>query len=144
MRSALAGHLVEMSTVTSGTGSGTMGTANVTKCLAVTCTPVSYTVGGTVSGWTSRRDAARIAGLVLWNNGGDDLAVSGNGNFTFATSIAYHSTYAMVHTQPTGQTCTVTSGTGSGTVGTANVTSVAVTCTPTSYTVGYEWLDNSS
>ena len=42
-----------------------------------------------------------------------------------------------VKTNPSGQTCTVSSG--SGTVGSANVTNVAVTCTTStggSYTVG--------
>ncbi|MEH6584815.1 MAG: hypothetical protein V7754_23035, partial [Halioglobus sp.] len=49
------------------------------------------------------------------------------GIFTFATLVANSSPYAVtVLTQPTGQTCTVTAG--SGAVAGANVTSVAVNC----------------
>ncbi len=67
------------------------------------------------------------AGLVLRNNGGDDLAVASNGAFTFATSLTSGSTYSVtVATQPSGQTCSVSNG--SGTVAGANVTNVAVAC----------------
>ncbi|HUM13868.1 MAG TPA: hypothetical protein VLT82_23170, partial [Myxococcaceae bacterium] len=109
-------------TCTVSSGSGTVGTANVTS-VAVSCTtnpPPTYTIGGTVSGLTG-------TGLVLRNNGGDDLSVASSGPFTFATALTTGSPYAVtVRTQPAGQTCTVSSG--SGTVGTANVTSVAVSC----------------
>lgn len=50
------------------------------------------------------------AGLVLQNNAGDDLAVSTNGTFAFATPIASGAAYAItVKTQPSAsaQTCTV-------------------------------------
>ena len=78
-----------------------------------------YSIGGTITGLTA-------SGLVLQNNGGDDL-VPGGGTFTFATLVANSSAYAVtVLTQPTGQTCTVTAG--SGAVAGANVTSVAVDC----------------
>ncbi len=105
-------------------GSGTVAGANVTS-VAVTCTTNSYTVGGSVSGLTG-------SGLVLRDNGGDNLSVSASGTFTFATAVASGATYAVtVFTQPTSpaQTCTVASG--SGTVGAANVTNVAVTCAAT-------------
>jgi len=66
--------------------------------------------------------------VVLQDNGGDDLSVPANGSFTFATSLASGAAYAVtVKTNPSGQTCTVSNG--SGTVGSANVTSVAVSCT---------------
>ena len=42
--------------------------------------PASYSVGGTVSGLSGT--------VVLQDNGGDDLSVSGNGSFTFATPVA--------------------------------------------------------
>jgi predicted transcriptional regulator len=64
------------------------------------------------------------------------LSVTADGPFTFATEIAEGSAYAVtVSSQPTGQTCTVTNG--SGTVGMADVTDVTVTCVivPT-YSVG--------
>ena len=74
--------------------------------------------------------------VVLQDNGGDNLSVSANGSFTFATSLAAGTAYSVtVKTNPSGQTCTVTSG--SGTVGTANVTNVAVSCANVpKYTVG--------
>ncbi|MBF5041691.1 hypothetical protein FGE12_04760 [Aggregicoccus sp. 17bor-14] len=79
----------------------------------------TYSVGGTVSGLSG-------TGLKLKNNGGDELTVTGS-TFTFATKIATGGAYAVtVSAQPNGQTCTVANGTG--TVGTANVTNVAVTC----------------
>ena len=66
--------------------------------------------------------------VVLQDNGGDNLTVTANGSFTFATPVTDGGSYAVtVKTQPSGQTCTVASG--SGTVSGANVTSVAVTCT---------------
>ena len=103
-------------------GTGTVGTANVTS-VAVTCTtspPATYSVGGTVSGLTGS--------VVLQDNGGDNLPVAAAGSFTFAAKLASGSAYSVtVLTQPSGQTCAVSGGTG--TVGTANVTGVAVTCT---------------
>jgi len=96
-------------------------TINVTRA-----TP-TYTVGGTVSG---------LAGdLTLQNNGGDDLAIAADGNFTFATAIDDGSTYDVtVLTQPVGQQCTVMSG--SGTLAGANVTNVSVDCVDLGFSVG--------
>lgn len=107
-------------------GSGTMGGANVTN-VHVTCTTNTYTVGGTVT---------NLSGTVtLLDNGGNATPISGNGNFTFTTAVAEGSTYAVtVGTQPSTQTCTVTSG--SGTMSGANVTNVSVTCSTNKYTVG--------
>jgi hypothetical protein len=92
--------------------------------------PVTYTVGGTVSGLTG-------SGLVLQNNAGNNHTVSANGSFTFTTALASGTAYSVtVFSQPSNpaQTCGVTAG-GSGTVASANVTSVQVTCT-TIYTIG--------
>jgi len=64
---------------------------------------------------------------VLQDNGGDNLSVTANGTFTFATQLTSGSGYAVtVSANPSGQTCTVASG--SGTIGSANVTGVTVTC----------------
>ena len=100
-------------------GSGTIGSANVTN-VVVSCTNVStYTVGGSVSGLSGT--------VVLQDNGGDNLSLSANGPFTFATALAGGTAYNVtVKTNPTAVSCTVSSG--SGTVGSANVTNVAVTC----------------
>ena len=79
----------------------------------------TYTAGGTVSGLTGT--------MILQNNGGDDLAITSNGAFTFSTAVADGSGYSVtVKTQPAGQTCFVTNG--SGTVSGADVTDVAVGC----------------
>jgi hypothetical protein len=66
--------------------------------------------------------------VVLHDNGGDDLSVTANGSFTFATSVPDGTGYNVtVKTNPAGQSCTVSNG--SGTVASANVTNVAVSCT---------------
>jgi parallel beta-helix repeat protein len=79
-------------------------------------------IGGTVSGLTG-------SGLVLADNGGNDLTVSANGAFTFTTALAVGAAYAVtVRTQPSGQTCSVSNA--SGTVTSSNVTNVAVHCGP--------------
>ena len=93
--------------------------------------PATYTVGGTVSGLTGT--------VTLLNNGGDGLSVSTDGGFTFGTALADGAGYAVtIDTQPAGQTCDVTSGTG--TIAGANVTDVAVSCVddpPPGSTVSY-------
>ncbi len=103
-------------------GSGTVGSAGVTN-VAVTCTANAagtYSIGGTVSGLSGT--------VVLQDNGGDDLSVSASGAFTFGTGLTSGSAYSVtVKTNPAGQTCSVANG--SGTVGSAGVTNVAVTCT---------------
>ena len=82
----------------------------------------TYTIGGTVSGLTGT--------VVLQNNTADDLTLTTNSSFAFATSLADSSTFSItVSTQPTGQVCTVSSGTG--TIASANVTGVGVTCVTT-------------
>ncbi len=113
-------------TCTVTNGSGTLGSANVTN-VAVTCAAASmHSVGGTVSGLSGT--------VVIQDNSGDNLAVTANGSFTFPTKLAAGAAYTVtVLTNPAGQTCTVTNG--SGTMGSANVTNVAVTCT-SYYSVG--------
>jgi hypothetical protein len=65
---------------------------------------------------------------VLQDNGGDNLSVSANGTFTFAASVVNGAAYNVtVQTNPSGQSCTVSNG--SGTVASANITNVAVSCT---------------
>jgi Putative esterase len=79
----------------------------------------SFTVGGSVSGLSGS--------VVLADNGGDDVTVSADGPFTFPTALSGGAAYAVtVAAQPPGQACAVAGG--SGTITTADVTSVAVTC----------------
>jgi 6-phosphogluconolactonase (cycloisomerase 2 family) len=108
-------------TCTVAHGSGTVSGEDITN-VAVTCTTNSYTVGGTVSGLAG-------SGLVLADNGTNDTPVAKNGPFTFTTALASGSAYSVtVATQPTNpaQTCVLSNG--SGTVATANVTSIRVFC----------------
>jgi 6-phosphogluconolactonase (cycloisomerase 2 family) len=69
-------------------------------------------------------------GLVLQNSGGPDLAISANGAFTFPAQVASGAAYAVtIKTQPNIgplQLCSLTNG--SGTVASAAVTNVSITC----------------
>ncbi|MGB7848268.1 MAG: kelch repeat-containing protein [Candidatus Acidiferrum sp.] len=113
-------------------GTGTAASTNITT-IAIACvtTPVSATIGGTVS------NLATGTSVILQNNGGDSLTVTANGPFTFKTAVTGTDVYAVtVLTQPTSPTqiCAVDPKTGSG-IATANVTNVAVSCV-LSYTIG--------
>jgi DNA-binding beta-propeller fold protein YncE len=113
----------ETCSVASGTG-----TVNGTvTSVAITCTVDTYVIGGSISGLTA-------AGLVLANNGGDDLSVnSGATSFTFSTPLSAGASYSVtVATQPNGESCTVSSG--SGTVS-GIVTTVSVACSVDTYSV---------
>ena len=106
--------------------SGTVGAVNVSN-ITVTCSN-AYTVSAAVSGLTG-------SGLVLQLNGGSPLDVIGNGSVVFPSALASGTTYSVsVATQPNSpmQTCAVNNG--SGTIGSANVTNVTVTCV-LSYTI---------
>ncbi|WP_395706264.1 DUF2341 domain-containing protein [Casimicrobium huifangae] len=115
-------------TVTNGTGPAAP--ANITD-VAVNCTTNTYTVGGTVSGLAG-------TGLVLsLNAGAQTVPVTANGAFNFPTAIASGGTYTVtVQTQPSAptQTCSMTNASGS--VSSSNVTSISVSCTTNTYTVG--------
>jgi len=101
-------------------GSGQAVTGKVTG-VTVNCTTNHYTVGGSISGLGSGRS------VVLQDNGGDNLTATASGAFSFATKIASGSAYAItVLTQPNGQNCAVTSG--SGTISANNTNTVAVSC----------------
>jgi hypothetical protein len=107
-------------------GGGTMPAANVTN-VAIACSDQSYTVGGTIQGLSG-------TGLMLANDGATLNVNSGTTQFTMPTRVAYTSAYQVtVQTQPTNETCTVSNG--SGTVGTANVTTVTVNCALNTYTI---------
>jgi sugar lactone lactonase YvrE len=76
-------------------------------------------------------------GLVLLDNGGDDLVVTSNTSYTFGTQLAVGEAYDVtVKTQPGSPTqlCTVSGGTG--TVTASGIGSVSVTCVTQSFAVG--------
>ena len=87
----------------------------------------TYTIGGSVSGVTG-------TGLVLQNNGGNNLTVAANvTSFTFATPVASGGVYSVtVLTPPAGESCTVNNGDGKTM---ANVSNVSITCSQ-QYTIG--------
>src|SRR5208282_1069634 len=81
-----------------------------------------FTVGGSATGLSG-------SGLVLQNNGSDNLTVTASGAFTFATPLTTGDSYNIsVLTQPStpNQTCVVTNA--SGTVALGNITGISVTC----------------
>ncbi|MDO8519146.1 MAG: DUF1554 domain-containing protein [Deltaproteobacteria bacterium] len=99
-------------------GTGTISGANVTT-VTVTCAANTYTVGGTLSGVSGT--------VVLQNTSGNDLSLTTNGTFTFSTALIDGASYSVaVSTQPSRQSCTVSSA--SGTISSANITSVTVAC----------------
>lgn len=116
----------EVCTVSNGSGAAM--TADVTN-VSVTCAAETFTLGGTVSGLASGGQ------LTLDDNGGDALTVTANGSFTFATPIAWGGSYSVtVATQPTGQVCTVSNGSGANV--STNISGVVVTCSSATFAVG--------
>ena len=100
-------------------------------------TPATFTVGGTVTGLTSSGLVLLFSDSALSGPHSVSLAVPTSGGFTFAPAVPQGSSYTVyVGTQPSAgtQNCVVTNGTG--VVGTANVTTVAVDCSAVAgYTV---------
>lgn len=91
-----------------------------------------YVVGGTISNLNN-------SGLVLVNNGGDDLTVAaGATTFAFSKQIDYGTDYNItVKTQPAHMTCSVTAGSASAGY---NVTiSAAVSCVQNSYSLSGQY-----
>ena len=83
--------------------------------------PPTYSIGGSITGLSA-------SGLVLANGTDTVSPASGAGSFTFGAPQASGASYAVsVQTHPAGQSCAVSGGSGS--IGTANVVSVQVTCT---------------
>jgi len=115
----------QVCTVASGSGTVTASVGNI----VVTCSVGTLSVGGSVSGLAG-------TGLVLQDNGGDNLTISANGTFKFASLIPSGGAYAVtILTQPSGpaQTCTVTGGSGTTT---ANVTNIQIICPAVFHSIG--------
>jgi hypothetical protein len=86
-----------------------------------------YSVGGTVQGLAG-------SGLVLQNNGTDDLSISEDGPFTFHQKLEDSADYYVtVKNHPSGQACYVVNGIG--TIDGENVTDVEVYCRSVTGTV---------
>ncbi len=116
-------------TCTVGSGTGAIDAANVTN-VTITCATGAFALRGAVSGLVG-------TGLVLQNNGVDELPISNDGEFQFPTPYASGAGYNVtVKTQPSGpsQSCTVANGVG--TIGSADVTNVTVSCATGTFSIG--------
>ncbi len=81
--------------------------------------PGTFSVSGTVSGLTGT--------LVIQNNGGDDLTITENGSFTFATELEDLDAYDIgILTQPDGQSCKFTANTGR--INATDVADIQINC----------------
>jgi hypothetical protein len=99
-------------------GSNASGTITSNITVTATCTTNNYTISVMASGLSGT--------LIVQDSKSDSLTFTTNNTQTFATSYASGSTYSVtVQTQPTGQTCTLSSN-ASGTI-TSNIT-VTATC----------------
>ena len=88
----------------------------------------TYSVSGTVSGLTG-------SGLTLSINGANVSVASNATTVTLASGLSPGVAYAVsVQTQPSGQTCSVAAGTG--TITSANVANVVVTCANQAFNLG--------
>jgi trimeric autotransporter adhesin len=107
-----------------GNAAGRVGADDVTN-VSIACTPNRFSIGGSVAG---------LSGTVVLRNGPDTLSLDANGPFTFPTLVPGGGAYQVtIATQPASQRCAITGG--GGVVGTANVTSVMISCAMT-YAVG--------
>lgn len=108
-------------------GGGDSGGSSSSSSSSSTPAP-TYTVSGTVSGLTA-------SGLVLQLNGAGNVTVaSGATSFAMTTALTSGQAYAVtISTPPTGLTCTLANA--SGTIGSANVSNVTITCVPSTYAV---------
>jgi hypothetical protein len=110
---------------------GTVGNGDVGN-VNVTCATDTFSVGGSVTGLLG-------SGLVLTNNGGNNLNVPGDGAFTFTEELASDSDFnvqvAQHPSNPT-QTCSVVGDSGRGRVTSADITSVQISCSTANFSVG--------
>lgn len=112
-------------TCTVAGGDGHWAGSSITS-VAVTCVTNTYHVTAMVTGLSG-------SGLVLENNGTDDLAVSANGPATFTTMVASGAAYRVsIRSQPSSslEHCIVMNAGSSGLVGSTDVDTVAVACSP--------------
>jgi hypothetical protein len=86
--------------------------------------PIEFTLGGDVNGLVG-------TGMVLQNNGGDDLVITGNGSFSFSTPLSSGTDYSVSILLPPVtpvQNCQVSEG--DGVIAGFDISSVSVFCDP--------------
>ena len=108
---------------------GTVGNGAVSN-VVVSCSASDFSVGGTVR-------SLEGSGLLLRNNGGDDLTIDENGAFQFDTALPTGARYDVTIAQPPrnpDQVCAVTNP--SGFVGQGNVTNIVVDCETRNFSIG--------
>ena len=130
--SACGGGSSSTTTSTTPSTSTTTPSTTTTPTTPTTTTTTSYTISGTVSGLTG-------SGLVL-ANGTDTVSVpSGATTFTFTNPVASGGAYAVtVQTQPSGESCTVSNGSGTANSTVSNVTiSCGATASPVVFSQGF-------
>lgn len=99
-------------------------TACCSALLAMLCACGGGEVGGKLSGLGADRS------VTLVNNGQDALELRANGRFTFSRTVAPEKDYEVtVQTQPVGQSCTVSDGSGTIAADGDSVDAVRVACT---------------
>lgn len=115
-------------TCTVSHGSGTNVRATVST-ISVVCSPVTHAISGTITGLTTN-------GLVLRNNGSDDLTIAANATtFQFTTPVAAGGGYSVTaFAQPAGLTCTVSNGVGSNV--NTDITNIHIACSEITFKVG--------
>ena len=97
--------------------------------VSIVCSTATFNIGGTVSGLATNSQ------VTLRNNGSNALTVGANGAFTFATPVAYGSSYAVtIGTQPTGQICTASNGSGTGV--SVGVSNISIVCSTATFNIG--------
>jgi len=84
----------------------------------------TFSIGGTVTGASGP--------IALQNSNGTNVIVATDGSFDFETQMVPSAIYNVtVAVHPTSQTCMVANG--AGTVKSADISNVTVTCTPKTY-----------
>lgn len=118
-------------TCTVAQGAGTVGAQAITN-VVVTCTDNTYTVGGAIAG------LGNASGLVLVN-GSDTFSVpAGATTFTMPTAVTDGSTYDVtMQAHPPALTCSISGG--MGTVSTADVTDISISCAAARVSVLYSF-----
>jgi len=102
-----------------------------------TTPPTLYTLGGTVTGLNAGTNV--VFQLVVSNSGNtsdttNTVTITGNGSFVTPAYVPAGGNYiVLVATQPTGEICTVSNGSGTSVV--ADVNSISVVCSATTYSV---------
>ena len=114
----LTGISLSLSLIACGGGGGGGGSGNG----GVNPVVNTFTIGGTVTGLKS-------AGLVLQNNGGNDLVIAADGVFNFSAAVNDGATFTVTVSQQPDlppQSCTVVNG--SSTLAGSAITNVDVSC----------------